>query len=164
MTAISPHAEMAPLDTVAMRGKAHDFIRAGDVLLRHGELKQHSTEFSQNLWQLIDQIGQHAARRPQEVVVIVAMAGVAEAQRRLGLIERPGLQGEHERVKKLACSVLALCDHYETLSGITMCLVCDKPIADGDETVPYDQLSPSGGATRSGRMHAACGNRARRSR
>lgn len=94
----------------------------------------------------------------------MAMAAAAEAQRRLDLIERPGLQGEHERVKKLACSVLALCDHYETLSGTTMCLVCDKPIAAGEETVLYDQLSPSGGAIRSGHIHAACVNRARRSR
>jgi hypothetical protein len=164
MTAISPHTEKAPLDTVALRGTAHDFIRAGDVLLRHEDLKQQSAEFSRNLRQLIDQIGRLAAPQPQEVVAVVAMAGVAEAQRRLDLIERPGLQGEHERVKKLACSVLALCDHYETLSGITMCLVCDKPIVDGNEIVPYDQLSPSGGATRSGRIHAACVNRARRSR
>ncbi|MFF4547235.1 DUF6415 family natural product biosynthesis protein [Streptomyces sp. NPDC001406] len=164
MTAIRPDAEKAPLDTVTMRGTAHAFIRARDVLQRNEDLKQKSAEFSQNLWGLIDRIGQLAARQPTETVAKVAMAGVAEAQRRLGLMERPGLQGEQRRVTKLACSVLALCDHVETLSGITMCLVCDKPVQDGDETVQYDQLSPSGGATRSGRIHDACVNRARRSR
>lgn len=163
MTADTPQTE-APLDAQTMRTAAADFIRAAEVLQRREHLQRHSTELSRDLWTLIDRIGQLAARRPTETVANVAMAGVAEAQRRLEAIEARGLHGEQERVKRLARSMLALCDHYETLSGLAMCLVCDKPIVNGDKTVPYDQLSPSGGATRSGRIHAACVNRAHRSR
>lgn len=69
---------------------------------------------------------------------------------------------EVERVKRLAGSVVALCDHYDTLMGVTMCLTCDMPIEDGEERLPYDQVSPSGGAARSGSVHARCANTVRR--
>ncbi|MCF3130730.1 DUF6415 family natural product biosynthesis protein [Streptomyces olivochromogenes] len=164
MNAITPETQTAPLDTGAMRAAAEQFIRAGDVLLRYEEVQRGSAEFSRNLWQLIDLIGGLAARRPEETVAAVAMAGVAEAQRRLRLMERAGLAGEHARVTKLARSVVALCDHYETLAKILMCTACDKPIPAAEEPVPYDLPSPSGNAVRSGRLHAACARRASRSR
>ncbi|MGW4563747.1 DUF6415 family natural product biosynthesis protein [Streptomyces sp. NPDC004561] len=82
----------------------------------------------------------------------VARAGVRKARRRLVEIEAAGLFGEVARVKRLARSVVSLCDHYDTLSGVRMCLVCDKPIEGGDPWEPYGQVSPSGGATWSGRV------------
>ncbi|MGW1364292.1 DUF6415 family natural product biosynthesis protein [Streptomyces chartreusis] len=58
-------------------------------------------------------------------------AGVGEARRRLGLPARSGLQAEYERVKRLAMSVIALCDHLDALTGINMCLLCDKELEAG---------------------------------
>ncbi|MGC9541560.1 DUF6415 family natural product biosynthesis protein [Streptomyces sp. UG1] len=43
------------------------------------------------------------------------MAGVGEARRRLHEPEAAGLLGEVERVKRLARSVVALCDHHDAL-------------------------------------------------
>ncbi|NEA64725.1 DUF6415 family natural product biosynthesis protein [Streptomyces sp. SID12488] len=47
----------------------------------------------------------------------MAPAGVGEARCRLDEIERAGLTGEFERVKRLARSVVALCGHHQNLTG-----------------------------------------------
>jgi len=66
------------------------------------------------------------------------MAGMSEAQRRLKEIEAVGLAGEVRRVRRLARSVVSLCDHHGTLTGLRMCPVCDKPITADQEPMPYD--------------------------
>ncbi|MDT7847398.1 DUF6415 family natural product biosynthesis protein [Streptomyces justiciae] len=53
-------------------------------------------------------------------------ADVEEARRRLTVVERAGLVGEHERVLRLAQSVQTLCDHFEALARVTTCLACDS--------------------------------------
>ncbi|GGJ56563.1 DUF6415 family natural product biosynthesis protein [Streptomyces brasiliensis] len=152
------------LDTAGMRAAASRFL--GDVsvaLPRYEYVQRDAQQFFRFLWQLIPQIEQLTGRTAAtDAPAMAALAGVGEARRRLDLIERPGLRGEVERVTRLARSVMALCDHYDILCGVVMCLACDKPIQDGDESVPYDQISPSGRAKQAGRIHASCANTIRR--
>ncbi|QOV37510.1 hypothetical protein IM697_03480 [Streptomyces ferrugineus] len=64
-------------------------------------------------------------------------------------------------MKRLARSVVALCDHRDALTGARMCLACDKPIEE-QASLPYEKVSPSGGATQPGRIHATCADAVRR--
>ncbi|MEU4653853.1 DUF6415 family natural product biosynthesis protein [Streptomyces sp. NPDC023723] len=80
----------------------------------------------------------------------VALAAVAQARQRMGGAQIDELSGEPAHVTWLARSVLALCDHYDTLTGVTMCLVCDGRIVAGDDSLPFGR----GGA---GRVHTHCG-------
>ncbi|WP_329343816.1 DUF6415 family natural product biosynthesis protein [Streptomyces sp. NBC_01352] len=131
----------------------------------HGSVQGFSQAFRSYLGQLspwIEQITRTLAE--DDVPAQVALTGVGKARRRLGEAERADLNGEMERVRRLARSVLALCDHYDALTGLTMCLACDTPIEGDDESLPYDYVSPSGGAAWSGRLHARCINIGRRPR
>ncbi|WP_435214743.1 DUF6415 family natural product biosynthesis protein [Streptomyces sp. bgisy034] len=127
------------------------------TLPRHEQLKLWSGDLGTFLEHLAAAVEQLAAGLPAaDVPVRVAMVGAGEARRRMNEPEAAGLHGETERVKRLARSVMALCDHHDTLTGARMCLACDKPLDDGQPTVPYEHASPSGGAKVSGRIHAAC--------
>lgn len=147
-------------DVAAIRAAAADYLN-DDVLPRYEIIKWHSAEFHRGAWALIKEIEGIAAGRPEETVVQVALAAVEGARRRLSEIERAGLMGEHERVQRLARSVLALCDHFETLTGTVMCLACDQKIEDTDESLPYDHVSTSAGAINPGRIHTRCASRGR---
>ncbi|WP_306192228.1 MULTISPECIES: DUF6415 family natural product biosynthesis protein [unclassified Streptomyces] len=92
----------------------------------------------------------------------VALAGVGEVRRRLGEPEAAGLHGEVNRVKRLARSVIALCGHLDALSGLRMCLLCDKPLEDSDAWELYQQAGLTGGPGQPGRVHAACARTVRR--
>ena len=124
----------------------------------HATLRGFEKDFRESFDDLIPQIEQRAGRRPaDDVQAHVALAGVGEARRRLGLPEREGLQGEFERVKELATSVIALSDHFDALNNdVPMCLLCDKRIEDGDSRVPYGKASPSGGAVSASLIHDSC--------
>ncbi|WP_371749067.1 DUF6415 family natural product biosynthesis protein [Streptomyces sp. NBC_00280] len=90
-------------------------VRVGEItapVIHDAEL------FHRDLWRLIPRVEQLAGHFSEEnVPAKVALAGVGEARRRLDEIERAGLTGEFERVKRLARSVVALCDHHENLTG-----------------------------------------------
>ncbi|MFE4576336.1 DUF6415 family natural product biosynthesis protein [Streptomyces chartreusis] len=66
----------------------------------------------------------------------VASVAVREARARLHEPEAAGLHGETERVKRLARSVVLLCDQHAALSALRMCLTCDKPIKSDEAPVP----------------------------
>ena len=148
------------LDVAAVRAAAFGYL-SDDVLPRYEIVKCHSAEFHRGAWALIKEIEGIASDRPDETVVKVALAAVEGARRRLYEIERAGLLGEHERVQRLARSLLALCDHFETLTGTVMCLACDQKIEDMDESVPYDHVNSSVDAVNPGRIHAMCASRGR---
>ncbi|WP_329344664.1 DUF6415 family natural product biosynthesis protein (plasmid) [Streptomyces sp. NBC_00663] len=112
--------EHAEVDVGPWRKAALAYLSLG-ILPRYDVVKNHSVEFSRGLRALIGGIECFVATRSDEI-----LADVEEARRRLTVVERAGLMGEHERVMRLAQSVQALCDHYETLTGITMCLACDS--------------------------------------
>ncbi|MGW0917335.1 hypothetical protein ACWD1Z_37515 [Streptomyces sp. NPDC002784] len=56
---------------------------------------------------------------------------------------------------------MALCDHYEALTGVRVCLACDQPFMVGEPARAFDQGSQSGGADVSGRIHERCANAVR---
>lgn len=161
MNATKPGPDTRPLGITSMRAAATWFLEQR-TLPRYQSVQLFSRDFHGFLEQLIPQVEQLArARGEDDAPGKVALAGVAEARRRIEDPESAGLHGEVERVKRLARSVVALCSHHDALTGFTMCLVCDRPIEDGDESVPYDYGSPSGGTVRTGRVHAACATRRR---
>ncbi|MFI9766398.1 DUF6415 family natural product biosynthesis protein [Streptomyces sp. NPDC052415] len=111
---------------------------------------------------LIPEIEQAAAGLPaDDVPRYCALACVREAS--MKLTARPGLMPYDAvaHVRRLGRSLLALCDHYETLTGLRMCLACDQPIKPGETTRPFDQGSQSGGSAVSGRIHERCSNTVR---
>ncbi|MGW4042918.1 DUF6415 family natural product biosynthesis protein [Streptomyces sp. NPDC004721] len=155
-------ADRLPLSTVTMRAAASWFLDQ-QTLPRHGEVTLFSGDFGRYLEELIEQVRQLAGQlSDDDAPARVALAGVGEARRRLDEPEAAGLNGEVARVKRLARSVMALCDHYEALTSVVMCLACDKPIRAGEESVPYEHVSPSGGSARAGRVHARCATAVRR--
>jgi len=150
-----------PRSTASMRSAATWFLDQA-TLLRHEALAAMSKDMTAFLEQLMPKLEERASTLPAgDVPARVAMAGVAEARRRLYEPGAAGLNGETERVKRLARSVVALCDHHDSLAGASMCLACDKPIDDGRPTMPYEHASPSGGAKVAGRIHTACANTGR---
>lgn len=151
-----------PLDTEKLRASANSFLKSHQTLPRYETLQHAAHVFYGDLCRLIPEVEKLAGRCDKDDVRgKVALAGVGEARRRSSEIEGTGLTHEFERVQRLARSVVALCDHYATLAGTAMCLVCDKPIGVDDETVSYDRVSPSGCSARSGRIHSRCASAVR---
>lgn len=101
----------------AMRDTAVRFL-GETVLPRYETVQQYGHAFHRDLWRLVPRVEQLAGcLSDDDVPANVALAGVGEARRRLDEIECVGLAGEFERVKRLARSVVALCDHHESLNG-----------------------------------------------
>lgn len=102
--------------TTAMRDTAVRFLGETE-LPRYETVQQYGHAFHRDLWRLIPRVEQLTECLPgDDVPAKVALAGVGEARRRLDEIERAGLAGEFERVKRLARSVVALCDHHDNLT------------------------------------------------
>jgi hypothetical protein len=145
-----------PFAPVTARAAASWFLDQ-KTLPRHGTVKAFEADFRQILERLVPRVEQLAADLPtDDVPRNVALAGVGEARRRLGEPEATGLRGEVNRVKRLARSVIALCGHLDALSGVRMCLLCNKPLEDGDAWEPYQQAGLTGGPAQPGRAHTVC--------
>ncbi|MEV2195969.1 DUF6415 family natural product biosynthesis protein [Streptomyces phaeochromogenes] len=144
------------LDVAAMRRGASGLLDENAPLIRYEELKASEHRYRGNLTWLLREVDAAIAVRPEDdVQAKVAMAGISEALRRLKEIEAVGLAGEVRRVRRLARSVVSLCDHYGTLTGLRMCAVCDQPITAGQKSTPYDMFRTSGGGPTSD-AHARC--------
>ncbi|WP_427919941.1 DUF6415 family natural product biosynthesis protein [Streptomyces sp. cg40] len=158
------HEEAPPLPGIArMRADAAEFLGECLPLPRYEDVQNFAAQCHRDLLKLVPEVEQLAGRLPDDDIPSkVAQAGVAEARRRLDEIEAVGLDGEVKRVQRLARSVLALCDHHDSLTGLTMCLACDGPIQGGEEAVLYETVSHSGGVARAGRIHARCADKPRR--
>ncbi|MFF0794953.1 DUF6415 family natural product biosynthesis protein [Streptomyces spiralis] len=162
MNATRPQADEAPFAPVTVRAAAAWFLDQR-TLPRHGTVKAFEVDFRQALEQLLTRVEQLAGGLPaDDVPRKVALAGVGEACRRLVEPVAAGLHGEVNRVKRLARSVIALCDHLDALSGLRMCLLCDKPLEDSDAWELYQQAGLTGGPEKPGRVHAACARTVRR--
>ncbi|MGW0720042.1 DUF6415 family natural product biosynthesis protein [Streptomyces sp. NPDC002778] len=111
---------------------------------------------------LIPEIEQAAMRLPaDDVPRYCALVAVREARRKLDARPGPRPYDAVTHVRRLGRSLLALCDHYEALTGLRMCLACDQPIRPGEPTRPFDQGSQSGGSAVSGGIHERCCNAVR---
>ncbi|MFE2583291.1 DUF6415 family natural product biosynthesis protein [Streptomyces sp. NPDC059378] len=112
---------------------------------------------------LITQVEQAAALRPAEDVPrYIALACTRQARDRLQAEPGPDRHGLLVHARRLARALAALCDHHDALAGVAMCLACDQPLHHGEEAIPYDHVSPSGGAARAGHIHTRCANTVRR--
>ncbi|MER6233375.1 DUF6415 family natural product biosynthesis protein [Streptomyces sp. NPDC001616] len=106
---------------------------------------------------LIPEVEQAALQRDAEDVPrYCALACVGEARTKLHIPSRPDEYGALAQARQLARRLAALCDHYEALTDVAMCLACDQPLREGDDTLPYHHVTPSGPAARVGRIHARC--------
>lgn len=161
MSATQQDRETRVPGPTAMRAAAAWFLDQR-TLPRHEVLKLWSEDLTGFIEQLMPMVESLAERLPpSDVPAQVAMAGVGEARRRLYKPQAAGLNGETDRVKRLARSVVALCDHHSALTGARTCLACDKQIDEGQTWLPYDKVSPSGGAMQAGRIHTACASTGR---
>lgn len=144
------------LDVAAMRQDAAELLDEGAPLIRYDEVKKTEQRYRGYLNELIPEVKAAAVRWPEgDVPAKVARAGIGEAGRRLTEIEAVGLAGEVRRIRRLARSVVSLCDHYDTLTGVRMCAVCDKPITADQESAPYDLFRTSSSGPTS-EAHARC--------
>lgn len=151
-----------PVDIVTMRANVAHVLPPDVTPTDRATLKTLTKALRGHMQLLIPEIKQAAAKQPSDDIPrYVALACVREARGKLNA--GPGLMpsGPQVYVRKLGRSVLALCDHYEALTGIRVCLACDQPLQPGEATRPYDQGSPSGGSTLSGRIHDSCSNAVR---
>ncbi|MEV5079894.1 DUF6415 family natural product biosynthesis protein [Streptomyces sp. NPDC056159] len=127
------------------------------------ELARLSERLREQMALIVPQVEQAALKRPaDDVPGYCALACVGEAGRKLRMAPGRGPHGTLAYARKLARALSALCDHWEALTGVTMCLACDQPIRDGDESLPYRHVSLSGGAAGAGRLHTRCANSVRR--
>ncbi|MEU0786481.1 DUF6415 family natural product biosynthesis protein [Streptomyces sp. NPDC006173] len=101
------------------------------------------------------------ALHKEDIPRYCALACVGEANDKLRSRAGQGAYAALVFARKLARSLAALCDHYETLTGMPICLACDRAIHRRNESVPYDRVSNSGGAVTS-HIHVVCANRAPR--
>lgn len=100
---------------ISMRAAASWFVDQ-PTLPRHESLKIWSTDLTSYLELLIPTVNELAGIGSADAAAMAAMAGIGEAERRLHEPGAAGLRGETERVRRLARSVIALCDHHVNLS------------------------------------------------
>ncbi|MGW3311487.1 DUF6415 family natural product biosynthesis protein [Streptomyces sp. NPDC001073] len=149
-------------DVGVMRAAVVDPLGGDAVLPSWAVVQTLAHLYCGNITLLIHRVEELAARQPQDDArVRGALASVGEARRCAEEIEAIDLDGEVKRAQRLGDSVLALCDHCDSLGRLLMCLACDKLIKDDEESVPYVQVRPSGGATAPRRLHVRCANTVR---
>ncbi len=155
---------LPPADTATMRRSAARALPPEGEEPPTGEALEQLTGLLRGHMELIvPQVEQAAAKLPRDDVPrYCALACLGEARRKLSSQAGEGEYGAQAHARRLARSLMALCDHYETLTGIVMCLACDQPIRAGDVSQPYDHAGSSGGAASAGRVHARCAAAVRR--
>ncbi|MFJ2567266.1 DUF6415 family natural product biosynthesis protein [Streptomyces sp. NPDC094154] len=162
--ALESSAGTQPVDVEAMRKSIVRLIGPDPDAPDGDELTRLSEWLREEMALIVPEVEQAALKLPaDDVPRYCALACVGEAGRKLRVI--PGTCGPHGELahaRKLARTLSALCDHWEALTGVRMCLVCDRPIRDGQESLPYGHVSPSGGAAAAGRIHSRCARTARR--
>ncbi|MEV7289660.1 DUF6415 family natural product biosynthesis protein [Streptomyces sp. NPDC093252] len=159
MNAIRSEAGALP-DLGIVRAHASWFIDQR-TLPRHQTVRRFDADFRMYLKLLVQRTEGCVRVLPaDDVPARVAEVALGEARRRLDEAERPGLDGETERVKRLARGVMALCDHYEALSPLAVCALCDELIESGDAWLEH--TSTVGGTKREGRIHRGCSKPRRR--
>ncbi|MER6677781.1 DUF6415 family natural product biosynthesis protein [Streptomyces sp. NPDC000983] len=146
-----------PVDTATMRAAVAQVLPPDVTPLDLTTLQALTGLLVGHMQLLIPKIEQAAAQLPtDDVPRYVALVCVREARGKLAA--RRGLEPYDSvtHVRRLGRLLLALCDHYETLSGIRMCLACDQPLKPSEPTHPIDQGSKWAGPAVSGRIHERC--------
>ncbi|MFQ6145050.1 DUF6415 family natural product biosynthesis protein [Streptomyces seoulensis] len=110
---------------------------------------------------LIPEVEKAALARPaDDIPRYCALACVGEAGLRLNARLTAG-QDALPRARRLARSLNALCDHYESLIQPMRCVLCEQLIGEGEDSTPYGQVNETG-STETSRAHPRCLARQRR--
>ncbi len=151
-----------PVDIASMRMSVAQVLPPDVTPTDRDTLETLTSMLRGHMQLLVPEIEQAAAGLPDDDVPrYCALLCIREACGKLSAL--PGLL-PYDAVayaRKLGRSLLALCDHYEALTGVRMCVACDQSIRPGEATLPYGQASPSGGASIAGRIHDRCANTVR---
>ncbi|MFF4961389.1 DUF6415 family natural product biosynthesis protein [Streptomyces sp. NPDC001222] len=153
------------MDVEMMRDSASRLIGPDTASLKDEKLAGLTGQMRGHMQLIIPKIEQAAEKLPEDDVPrYCALACIGEARAKLRATAGDGPHRAVAYARKLARSLMALCDHYEALTGVEMCLVCDQPIRDGEDSVPHGQVRTSAGAASAGRIHARCSLTGRRRR
>ena len=111
-----------PPDIKVMRAAAAELLGENTPLPRYEDVQTLTLLYRGNLMLMIPEVENLTGRLPHDdTPAKVALAGIEEARLRLDEIptatQKVGLVSEVKRAQRLARSVLALCDHYENLTG-----------------------------------------------
>lgn len=161
--ALDSSAGIQPVDVEAMRHSSARLLGPDADPPEGEELARLAERLRAQVALIVPVVERAAWKLPaDDVPRYCALACVGEAGRKLRMTPGRGAHGELAHARRLARSLAALCDHYEALTGVRMCLACDRPIRDREDSMPYDHISPSGGAAYSGRIHTRCAHTIRR--
>ncbi|MDX2667374.1 DUF6415 family natural product biosynthesis protein [Streptomyces stelliscabiei] len=106
----------APIDVAAMREDTRSLLVEGATIPSGDELETLTLQLRGYIMVAIPEVEAAAARLEEtDVPRACALAGVREARVRLDLDADSTRSGEIAHVQRLARSVNALCDHYESL-------------------------------------------------
>lgn len=156
-------SDTTPIDIATMRETAGRLLPPDVAAPAAGEVETLTGLLRGHMQLIVPEIERAAAKLPRDDVPrYCALACVGEARGKLSAVRQRSGYDALVYARKLARSLLALCDHYDNLTGVRMCLACDQPIRDGETAVPYDQISPTGGAAHSGQVHEGCARTGRR--
>lgn len=163
-TAPKTASDTHPVDVVTMRATICRLLPPDESPAPEGaELEALTLLLRGHLELLIPEVEAAASRMPSnDIPRYCALACLGEARQRLRESPSPVPGGAIAHARRLARALHAVCDHYEALTGVAMCLVCDQPIRSGDDSLPYDHGSRAGGAAGAGRIHARCKGTRRR--
>ena len=151
-----PENDALPLDLETMRSTALRFLAEAEQPFAPGELEIRTLLLRGHAMLLISEVTSAAENLPRDDVPrACALACIGEANMRLKLQAHPGLDTRMAHAQRLARSVRALCDHYESLTEVLMCVVCDRPLGTGEPTRPY-VCSSTSSERRARSVHAAC--------
>ncbi|MFJ9760064.1 DUF6415 family natural product biosynthesis protein [Streptomyces sp. NPDC101149] len=146
-----------PVDIDTMRHSISRLIGPDTESLEGPELAGLTGLLRGHMQLIIPEIEQAAGNLPRDDVPrYCALACIGEARTKLRAPAGDGPDRAAAYARRLARSLAALCDHYEALTGVEMCLACDKPIRDHEDSTPYGHVSTSGGAACTGRVHTRC--------
>ncbi|WAZ20140.1 DUF6415 family natural product biosynthesis protein [Streptomyces cinnabarinus] len=151
-----------PVDIATMRANVAEVLPPEATPTDRATLEVLTDTLRHGVQMLIAEVERAAEKQSaDDIPRYVALACVREARGKLdaGPVLMPSDAAAY--VRKLGRSLLALCDHYEALAGIRVCLACDQPFKPDEATQPYDRGSPTGGAAVSGRIHERCVNSVR---
>lgn len=144
-----------PLDVWLMRQSALRLIGETAVVPGDAELEVLTLRMRGHLQLLIPEVEKAARARPtDDIPRYCALACVGEAGLRLNARVQAA-QDALPRARRLARSLNALCDHYESLNQPMKCVLCEHVIDEGEDSAPYGQVNETG-STETSRAHHHC--------
>jgi len=112
--------EQPPPDIATMRESAAEALGPDDglgALAPAADLDTLTVALRGHLALLVPEVERAVGPRPKSVQACCALACIGEARRKMGTTPRSGLEHRVAHARRLARSLVALCEHYELLGG-----------------------------------------------